>query len=146
MVSDFDLESYLGTWHEIARMDFFWEKNLKNVTATYSMREDGLIRVDNQGFDTQKNKLKQSIGKANFVGEATEGALKVSFFGPFYAGYNVVMLDGGYQAALVFGANLDYMWILSREKTLPDPIKVKYLDYAKRSGYDIDKLVWTEQD
>ncbi|MCY4780499.1 lipocalin family protein [Sphingobacterium sp. UT-1RO-CII-1] len=142
----FELNRYLGDWYEIARLDFFWEKNLKNVMASYSMREDGLIRVDNQGYDMVKKKRKQSVGKANFVGSEDRGGLKVSFFGPFYSGYNVMMVDGDYESALVFGDNLDYMWILSREKTIRKEVKDKYLDFAQRSGYNIDKLVWTVQD
>jgi len=93
-----------------------------------------------------KEKNKQSLGKAIFVRNEDEGALKVSFFGPFYSGYNVVMLDEEYQYALVFGQNLDYMWLLSREKTMPEAVKQQYLDYAEKCGYAIDKLVWTVQE
>lgn len=146
VIQGFQKEKYLGDWYEIARLDFYWEKNLKNVMATYSQNEDGSIRVNNQGYDAVQEKYKQSIGKANFVRTEEEGALKVSFFGPFYSGYNVVMLDEDYRYALVFGENLDYMWILSREKTIPEDIKQKYLAYAKRAGYAIDKLVWTVQE
>lgn len=146
VIQGFQKEKYLGDWYEIARLDFYWEKNLKNVMATYSQNEDGSIRVNNQGYDAVKEKYKQSIGKANFVRTEEEGALKVSFFGPFYSGYNVVMLDEDYRYVLVFGENLDYMWILSREKTIPEDIKQKYLAYAKRAGYAIDKLVWTVQE
>lgn len=146
VVQGFQKDKYLGSWYEIARMDFYWEKNLKNVQASYSSNDDGSIRVNNQGYDMLKEKYKQSIGRAKFIRSEEEGALKVSFFGPFYAGYNVVMLDADYRYALVFGENLDYMWILSRDKTIPDDIKEKYLTHAKRSGYATDKLVWTLQD
>ncbi|GHE23267.1 lipocalin family protein [Sphingobacterium griseoflavum] len=146
VVQGFKKDRYLGEWYEIARLDFFWEKNLKNVTATYSLQADGRIRVLNQGYDYVKQKHKKSRGKAVFVRNEDEGALKVSFFGPFYAGYNVVMLDEDYQYALVFGQNLDYMWILSREKNIPEEVKQQYLDYASTCGYSIDKLVWTKHD
>src|SRR5690606_14675357 len=108
--------------------------------------EDGSIRVNNQGYDAVKEKYKQSIGKANFVRTEEEGALKVSFIGPFYSGYNVVMLDEDYRYALVFGENLDYMWILSREKTIPEDIKEQYLAYANRAGCALDKLVWAVEE
>ena len=145
VVQGFDKEQYLGKWYEIARLDFYWEKGLKNVTATYSLNDDGSIRVNNQGYHTVKEKNKQSVGKARFIRGEEEGALKVSFFGPFYSGYNVVMVDD-YQYALVFGENLDYLWILSREKTISEDIKQRYLDYAKQSGYAVENLVWTIQD
>jgi|SRR5690606_19738844 len=146
VVQGFQKDKYLGEWFEIARIDFYWEKNLKNVIASYALNDDGSIRVNNQGYDMVKEKYKQSIGKAKFVRSEEEGALKVSFFGPFYSGYNVVMVDDDYRHALVFGENLDYMWILSRNQTIPEDIKQKYLAYAKRSGYATDKLVWTIQE
>ncbi|SFS35068.1 lipocalin family protein [Sphingobacterium wenxiniae] len=146
VVENFEKEKYIGAWYEIARMDFYWEKNLKNVLATYTLNDDGSIRVNNQGYDMVKEKNKQSVGKARFLRGENEGALKVSFFGPFYSGYNVVMVDEDYRYALVFGENLDYLWILSRDKNIPEEVKQKYLDYAKQSGYAIDKLVWTVQD
>ncbi|TDS17335.1 lipocalin family protein [Sphingobacterium paludis] len=146
VIQGFEKEKYLGDWYEIARLDFFWERNLKNVMASYALNDDRSIRVINQGYDVVKEKYKQSRGKALFVRNEDEGALKVSFFGPFYAGYNIVMIDEDYQHALVFGQNLDYMWLLSREKSMPEEIKTNYLAYAQKCGYAIEKLVWTKQD
>ena len=146
VVENFNLDRYLGTWYEIARMDFFWERGLKNVTAAYDKNEDGTIRVNNQGTKIKKNEHIQSIGKAKPLGSPNRGALKVSFFGPFYSGYNVMHVDENYQYALVFGENLDYMWILSRHKDIPQDIKNKYLDYARQAGYRIEDLTWTIQE
>ncbi len=143
-VSDFDKDKYLGKWYEIARFDYRFERNLNNVTATYSLREDGAIKVDNRGYDYKKNKWKQSVGKAKLAGAPNEGKLKVSFFGPFYAAYNVIAVDSGYRYALVAGKDLDYLWILSREKTIPDPIRNSYLKLADDLGYKTDKLIWVE--
>lgn len=145
-VKPFDKEKYLGKWYEIARMDFNFEKNLDNVTANYSAGEEGLIKVDNKGYDVVKNKWKQSFGKAISVKDPEEGRLKVSFFGPFYAGYNIIAIDEDYKYALVAGDNLKYMWILAREKTIPDSVKVAYLQKAKDLGYNINMLVWGKHD
>lgn len=146
VIQDFDLERYLGKWYEIARMDFFWEKGLKNVTAIYEKKDDGTIRVKNQGIKIKNNKPKQSIGKAKPASTPNSGALKVSFFGPFYSGYNVMHVDDDYQYALVFGDNLDYMWILSRQKDIPGDIRNKYLNYAGNAGYRLEDLTWTVQE
>jgi apolipoprotein D and lipocalin family protein len=70
--------------------------------------------------------------------------LKVSFFGPFYGGYNVIALDKDYKYALVAGDNLDYLWILSRATTIPEDIKTEYLNIAKNVGYDLSRLIWVE--
>ena len=146
VIENFDVDRYLGTWYEIARLDFFWEKGLKNVTADYLKNEDGKIKVINQGVDIKSEKFKQSKGKAKFGSTEYRGDLLVSFFGPIYSGYNIMHIEGDYEYALVFGDNLDYLWILSRTKTIPEEIKQKYLDYAQRAGYDIDNLVWTIQE
>ncbi|SUJ14074.1 Outer membrane lipoprotein blc precursor [Sphingobacterium spiritivorum] len=145
-VENFDQSRYLGKWYEIARFDFKFEKNLKNTTATYSLNKDGSIKVVNTGFDTVERKQKEAVGKAKFVNEPTQGMLKVSFFGPFYSGYNVIALDSAYQYALIAGKNLDYLWILSRTPILPDQIKREYLVKAKEAGYDLNKLIWVQQD
>jgi apolipoprotein D and lipocalin family protein len=102
--------------------------------------------VLNRGFSTTKNKWKEATGKAKFRSDSNVGALKVSFFGPFYAAYNVIALDANYRYALVAGKNLDYLWILSREKTIPDEVKNNYLRKARDVGYNTDKLVWVKQE
>jgi apolipoprotein D and lipocalin family protein len=143
-IQPFDKDKYLGQWYEIARLDFKYEKDLDNVTANYSLNNNGSIKVDNRGHNYVKQQWEQSVGKAKFVNETHVGRLKVSFFGPFYAGYNVIAIDKNYQYALVVGNDLDYMWILSRKTTIPESIKTSYLHKAKQLGYDTDKLVWTK--
>lgn len=143
-VTPFDKEKYLGKWHEIARLDFKYERNMNNVTATYSMNEDGTIKVVNRGYETVKKEWKTALGKARFIGSPGEARLKVSFFGPFYSAYNVIALDDQYRFALVAGKDLKYLWILSRETTVPDSIKQEYLDLAKKIGYDTSALIWPE--
>lgn len=143
-VNPFDVQKYLGKWFEIARLDFKYEKNLRNVTAVYSWNKNGTIRVENRGYDFKKNKWKESIGKAKFVNKKHNGRLKVSFFGPFYAGYNVIAVDDDYQYALVAGNDLYNMWILSRKPSIPNTIRKSYLKLAEGIGHDITKLIWTK--
>ncbi len=143
-VTPFNKDRYLGKWYEIARFDFRFERGLNNTTAEYSLRKDGKIRVINRGFNYEKKEWKQAEGKAKFVGEENIAMLKVSFFGPFYSGYNVIALDEDYKYSLVAGANLKYLWILSREKTIPDNIKAKYLKIAEDYGFKIENLLWIE--
>ncbi len=145
-ITPFEKEKYLGLWYEIARFDFRFERDLNNTTAQYSINPDGSIKVLNSGYNFKTKKWSQVIGKAKFVAEPRVARLKVSFFGPFYAGYNVIALDKEYRYALVAGDNLDYLWILSRDKTIPRDIKESYLKIAKDLGYDISLLVWVYQD
>ncbi len=143
-IEPFHKKDYLGKWFEIARLDFKFEKNLNNTTAEYSLNEDGSIKVDNKGYNTKKEKWEQSIGKAKFVKDENIAMLKVSFFGPFYGGYNVIAIDPEYKYALVAGSGLKYLWILSRSTRIPEKVKSNYLKIAKNIGYNTSELLWIE--
>ena len=143
-IKPFDKGKYLGNWFEIARMDFRFERNLNNTTANYSLNDDGSIKVVNRGFNYITSKWSEATGKAKPAGGADEAKLKVSFFGPFYGGYNVIALDEQYKYALVAGKNLKYLWILSRETSIPDDIKQKYLGIANKLGFNTSALIWVE--
>lgn len=143
-VEPFDVRRYAGKWYEIARLDFAQERGLNNTTADYQLAHDGTITVVNRGYDTRKDKWKEATGKAKFVDDETEGKLKVSFFGPFYSGYNVVAIDPDYQYAMVAGDKLKYLWLLSRRTTIPEDVKQQYLAQAKAMGYRTEDLVWVE--
>lgn len=145
-VENFDVNRYLGVWYEIARFDFRFEKDLDNTSAQYQLDEDGNVMVLNSGYNFVKNKWTKADGLAKFRGNKDIAALKVSFFGPFYAGYNVVALDEQYKYALIAGKNLDYLWILSRTKTIPEEIKTEYITIAQEIGYDTSKLIWVKHD
>ncbi len=143
-VKPFDLGKYLGKWHEIARLDFMFEKNVDYVTAEYSRNEDGTIKVVNRGYNYRKQEEVENIGEAIPIGDENEGMLKVSFCKPFYAGYNVIAIDNKYKYALVAGRNHNYLWILSKEKEIPEKIVNEYLEKAESLGFDISRLIWTK--
>ena len=145
-VKHFDKSRYLGRWYEVARIDFKYERGLNNTSAEYSLTPIGKIKVVNRGFDFKKNKWKEAIGKAKFVGDESVAMLKVSFFGPFYAGYNVIKLDTAYKYALVAGKNFNYLWILSRTTSLPDDIRKEFLNFASGVGFDTSRLTWVAHD
>ncbi len=115
-VSPFELNKYLGTWYEIARLDHFFERNLDKVSATYSINADGSVKVINKGFNTQTQRWTEAVGKAKFVETQDIGYLKVSFFEPFYGSYIIFYLEPDYSTALISGHNYEYLWLLSRQK------------------------------
>ena len=144
-VTDFNAQRYLGTWHEIARLDHVFERGLTQITADYSLRDDGGIKVLNKGFSASANKWKEAEGKAYFVGEKTTGHLKVSFFGPFYGSYIIADLDKtNYSYALVCGPDHSYLWILARTPTLPEPILSQLLQKASDMGFATNKLIFVK--
>jgi apolipoprotein D and lipocalin family protein len=145
-VTGFELNRYLGTWYEIARLDHRFERGLTHITAEYSMRSDGGVQVINKGFNVDATEWDEATGKAYFTGDANVGQLKVSFFGPFYGGYNVIELDKvDYQYSLVAGPDRDYLWLLSRTPSL-DPATVKKLvSKAADLGFATDDLIFVDQ-
>ena len=144
-VTGFESERYLGTWYEIARFDHSFEEGLSRVTATYSKREDGVIRVLNKGYDAATGEWDEAEGKAYFVSDETTGHLKVSFFGPFYASYVIAELDkDNYQYSLVTGPDRSYLWILARQPTLSQDVLDELLSKAKSLGYATDEFIWVE--
>ncbi|TZG06177.1 MULTISPECIES: lipocalin family protein [Comamonas] len=144
-VSHFDINRYLGTWYELARIDHHFEKNLIQVAARYQLNADGSISVLNRGFDARKQEWREAEGKAQFLGPSNVAALKVSFFGPFYGGYNVVSLDDEYQTSLVIGGSLDYFWLLSRQKSIPEEQLHSLLLKAQSFGVDLSRVIRVPQ-
>ena len=146
-VSNFQLNKYLGQWYEIARLDHSFERGLENVTAEYSMREDGGVSVVNRGFSTEDNEWSEATGKAYFVNSSEEGYLKVSFFGPFYGSYVVFELDKeNYQYAFVSGPDLSYLWLLSRTPKVSESIIAEFIEKSQSLGFDTSDLILVKQD
>jgi len=151
VIDSFDAGQYLGTWYEIARLDHSFERGLDNVTATYSLRDDGGIKVINRGLNTNTKKWEEAVGKAYFVDSANTdkthtGKLKVSFFGPFYGAYNIIELDKPYyNYVMICGPDKSYFWILSRTPQLSYPIKQHLIAQAKELGFATDKLIYVNQ-
>jgi apolipoprotein D and lipocalin family protein len=145
-IHPFNKNNYSGKWYEIARLDFKFERNLNNTTAEYSINTNGTIKVVNKGYNTKTNKWESATGKAKFARGENVAMLKVSFFGPFYSGYNVIAIDKDYKYALIAGKNLKYLWFLSRETTLPEEVKKNYLEIAQSFGYKTNALVWVSHD
>lgn len=145
-VSNFELERYLGTWYEIARLDHSFERGLSRVTAEYSLREDGGVKVVNRGYSAQDGEWQEADARAYFVNQPDEGYLKVSFFGPFYGSYVIFHLDQDhYQYAFVSGPDTGYLWLLARTPEVDDEVKALFVRMAKERGFDTDQLIYAEQ-
>lgn len=146
-VSGFEAERYLGRWYEVARLDHSFERGLSNVTATYSRRDDGAVRVVNRGYDTEDEEWSDIEGVARFVEDEGTAYLKVSFFGPFYGSYVVFELDKeGYEYAFVAGFNRDYLWLLARDPQVPASVRESFLTRAGELGFETEELIWVAHD
>ncbi len=140
-VRSFDLQRYLGQWHEVARLDHRFERGLTQVTATYSLNPDGTVKVVNRGWDAAKGRWKEAEGRAVFIGSSQEGRLKVSFFGPFYWAYTVIALEPQ-RYSMICGPDRSYLWILSREPSLEPATLERLVAQAKALGFAMDQLIY----
>lgn len=136
-----DLDRYLGRWFEIARFNHPFEAGITNATAQYDLRADGKVAVTNSGW--RDGKVKTSVGKAKTTDNPA--VLRVSFFGPFYSDYRILMLSEDYQYALVGSKGANYLWILSRTPSIPAVVRNDIVKEANRRGYDVSKLIWVDQ-
>ena len=144
-VTGFELPRYLGRWYEIARLDHPFERGLERVTAEYSLRDDGGVRVVNRGYSSESEEWQEAEGKAFFVGDPGEGHLKVSFFGPFYGSYIVFELDAtDYQYAFVSGPSTSYLWLLARSPTVEQLVIDRFVGSAEELGFETSELIFVD--
>ncbi len=142
VVRELDLDRFLGSWYEVARFNHFFERGMEQTKANYVLRDDGNIDVINTGIKNGKPKMAKGKAKLTDI----PSLLRVSFFGPFYSDYRVMLLDADYRYMLIGSGSDNYLWILSRTPELTDSIRKSILDEAKERGYDIGKLIWVKQE
>ena len=139
-VPELDVKRYMGRWYEIARYENHFERGMTDVTATYTLLPDGKIRVENEGYKGGVHK--KATGRAKQPDPKNNpGKLKVAFFLWFYADYYILELDADYQYAVIGSSTDKYLWILSRERNLPEAIREDLLGKITERGYDVSKLI-----
>jgi len=144
IIDPFDKERYLGKWNEVARLPNLIEKDLRDLTEEYSLNEDGTIKVITRAFNPVKNKAVEATGTMKFKGQETRGQFEVAYFLPIYLDYNILDIDENYQYALVSGSGIGYLWLLSRESSMPEEMKQRFLQKATSLGFDVSKLEWMD--
>jgi apolipoprotein D and lipocalin family protein len=149
-VEGFEVDSYLGEWYEIARLDHSFEENLQAVTARYSRRDDGGLEVVNRGFNVVTGEWEEANGKVFFVREADIGYLRVSFFGPFYGAYVIFELgnlpqtgsDYDYDYAFVTGNSRGYLWLLARSPEIGARVREQFIERSKALGFNTERVIF----
>jgi len=145
-IDGFDKQRYLGRWYEVARLDHSFERGLSNVTADYSIREDGGIRVINRGYSAEESAWQEAEGRAYFMEDEQRGHLKVSFFGPFYGSYIIFDMDKlDYQYAFVAGNSTDYLWLLARTPTIKPELREHFIERVGELGFSPGGLIFVDQ-
>ncbi len=143
-IPNFNIEKYMGLWYEVARIDNRFQRNMIDVTATYTLKSNGIVKVLNKGYSTKSKKWKSANGRAK--GTDTPNHLKVSFFPLTSGNYWVVYVDENYSVAVVSGGKPGYLWLLSRTPTISADVKAKLLKIASENGHDINRLIYTRSE
>ena len=144
-ITGFEIDKYMGKWYEIIRIDNRFEKGMDQVTANYTLQENGTVKVVNRGYLVKEQQWEEAIGKAKFGANAETGYLQVSFFGPFYGPYVIYELDEqNYQYAFVTSGD-GYLWLLARTPTVSDDLIEKFIRSAEALGYSKQELLFVNQ-
>lgn len=144
-VPSVDVNRYLGKWYEISRYPNRFQKQcVGDVTATYTLQEDGKITVLNS-CRKANGKLDDAEGTARIADKNTRARLKVTFFWPFSGDYWIIGLDPDYRWAVVGEPSRKYLWILAREPQINDADYNQALSISREKGYDTSKLKMTLQ-
>lgn len=145
VVPHVDLNRYVGTWYEIARYPNRFQEGCVGSTARYSLRDDGKIDVLNECYLPASGKHSSARGTARIVDQKTNARLKVTFFWPFAGDYWIIDLGDDYEYAVVGHPERKYLWILSRSPEMGEDLYTRILERITRQGYDVTKLIKTEQ-
>ena len=138
VVENFDVERYMGTWYEIARLPQWFERNMNAVKAEYTLQADGTVKIVNTGI--RDGEIKRTEGVARFKEWKMIGSLEVSFDKHFYSDYRIIRLADDYHYAVVTGKTKDSLWILSRKPQLPQKELDEILSFLLGLDFDISKL------
>lgn len=143
-VDNVDVQRYLGKWYEIANLPNSFQKGCSCSSAEYSLIDSTTIRVTNKCI--KDGELDDVNGKAYVVEGTGNSKLKVQFFWPFRGDYWIIDLDKeSYSYAVVGTPSRKYLWILSRTPKLEESIYNSLIEKCKGKGFEVSKLVKTEQ-
>ena len=149
VVPDVDLGRYMGTWHEIARLPFRYQAQcVGDVTATYSLRDDGNVLVINRCRmkDGTINEAKGLAKRASKDGPASKLKVRfapawLSFISAVWGDYWIMVLAPDYSYVAVGGPERKYLWILARAPSMDEATLQAVLEQAKANGYDVTGLI-----
>jgi apolipoprotein D and lipocalin family protein len=147
VVDKVDVNRYIGKWYEIALLPNSFEKGCNCTTAEYSIIDEETIRVINScRKDSAEGEISKATGKAFVVEGSNNAKLRVQFFWPFRGDYWILELDKEkYEYAVVGAPDRKYLWILSRTPKMDEKIYTMLIDRCKSKGFDVNKIVKTNQ-
>jgi apolipoprotein D and lipocalin family protein len=147
-VARVDLPRYQGTWHEIARLPMWFQRNCLRSQATYGILETGEVSVLNE-CDTPSGGKESIRGRARVMDAGTNAKLEVRFDGWFsvfipsqpQGNYWILYIDGEYRTVIVGTPDRKYLWIMARTPVIDDARYAELVGVARGLGFETDKLV-----
>ena len=146
-VDKVDLQRYAGTWYEIARLPQWFQRGCYDSTATYSLNDDGTVKVINR-CQREGEQTSEAEGTARVVPGSDNAKLKVRFDNwvsrliPTITegNYWIIALDKDYQTVVIGEPSREYLWILARQSELPEDQYQALVQVAQEKGFPVEEL------
>lgn len=146
-VNKVDLQRYAGTWYEIARLPQWFQRGCYDSTATYSLNDDGTVKVINR-CQREGEQTSEAEGTARVVPGSDNAKLKVRFDNwvsrliPTITegNYWIIALDKDYQTVVIGEPSREYLWILARQSELPEDQYQALVQVAQEKGFPVEEL------
>jgi apolipoprotein D and lipocalin family protein len=142
-VKQLNVERYMGTWYEIARLPHSFQEGLQQVTAEYRLNRDGSFEVTNRGYNDAEGEWETAIGLAEPI-DGMEAGFTIQFQWPFKGGYYVAELGDNYDYAVVVSNDKEFFWLLARDPGMPRWLIDQNLAQAAQWGIDVEQIIETE--
>lgn len=140
-VEHVDIERFMGDWYVIANIPTFIEKGAYNAVESYRLEEDGTVATTfrfNKGSFDGPVKVYRPRG---FIRDKESNAVwGMQFIWPFKAEFLIIYLTEDYQRTVIGRSKRDYVWVMSREPSIPDDEYSRILEFLEEQGYDIRQI------
>lgn len=144
-----DLDRFVGSWFEIARMPDRQDKEcFSDARSTYARTDDGLRLLSL--CRRENGSIRRSTGRAKLADDATQARFKISYSHsaldvlPFvWSDYTIIDVADDYSTAIVGAADRKHLWFLSRQPTVVDAARQDFMNKARAQGFDTSALVYT---
>lgn len=150
--ADVDLEKYMGTWYEQARLpNKFQQSCVGEVRADYALLPEQRVSVTNQCITRSGSIEKaQALGRLNAsIVPPSTSKLEVRFAPAWlswlpsvWGAYWIMKVQGDYEYALVGTPSREYLWVLSRQAQGDKAIVQDLLNHAQKQGFAIENVIW----
>lgn len=143
-----DVERYVGKWYSITSLPQFFTRNCKAQTADYEIIDEKTISVLNKCL--KKKGSSEIHGKAVVKNKKTNAELVVTFDNFFTrlfsvkGDYTIIKLDENYEHVLVGSKDRKSLWVLSRSPEMDENTLTEYVEFARKEGFPVEKLVRSE--